>query len=71
MLVLGRADTASGFRLLHVFHGPTVYQQQLDFTPRHPWQRIRYLRVDVPAESPFGWVSMCEIAAYPPAKQKR
>jgi len=70
VLLLGRTDPASGYRLLHTFHGPAVYEQQLDYTPKHPW-RVRYLRVAVPAQGAFGWVGLCELAAYPPAKPKR
>jgi hypothetical protein len=72
VLVLGRSSADHPLRLLHVFSGPTVDLQQLDFAPKHPWHNVRYLRLAVPvAQAPMPWVSWREIAVYGPTLKKR
>jgi hypothetical protein len=66
-LVLGRGDPTEPFRLLHTFDGPTADMQQLAFAPKHPWRKVRYLRLVVPvANAPIGWIAWREIAVYGP-----
>ena len=64
-LVLGKGPQTHGvYRLLHTFRGPTAYLQEVSFSPKHPWQLIRYLRIVTPAGSPAGWVSLPELEVY-------
>jgi hemolysin type calcium-binding protein/WD40 repeat protein len=66
MLVLGRGPNESAYRLLHAFQGPTVFQQALSYTPKHPWRRIRYVRLQVPAVPNVlvGWIALPELEVY-------
>jgi hypothetical protein len=65
-LVLGKGPQTDGaYRLLHTFQGPTVYLQELSFSPKRPWRRIRYLRIVTPVvNAPLGWVSLPELEVY-------
>jgi Ca2+-binding RTX toxin-like protein len=63
LVVLARNDDGS-YRLLHRFSGPTVFTQAVSFRPRHPWRKVRWLRLYVPAGSFSGWVSCPELEAY-------
>jgi Ca2+-binding RTX toxin-like protein len=69
VFVLGRSDNTQPYRLLHTFRGPLADLEQVSFTPRKPWSRIRYVRVAIPAGSPWGWVSIRELELFPPAAQ--
>ncbi len=69
VLLLGRSAVDQPFRLLHTFKGPFADEQLLTLTPKHPWQAVRYLRLEVGSAS--AWVSWREIAVYPPAVKKK
>ncbi len=66
MMVLGRGPNESAYRLLHAFQGPTVFRQALSYTPKRPWRRIRYVRLEVPAvpNALVGWIALPELEVY-------
>ena len=64
MIVLGRSTTDEPYRPLHAFQGPTADLEQLDYAPRRPWERIRYVRVVVGQALGSGWVSLHELRVY-------
>jgi Ca2+-binding RTX toxin-like protein len=71
-MVLGKGPQTHGvYKLLHTFRGPTVYLQELSFSPKHPWQRIRYLRIVTPVvNAPVGWVALPELEVYAAGKRR-
>jgi hypothetical protein len=68
VLVLARRPNSAAYELLHEFHGPTIFKQALAYTPKRPWRRIRYIRVQFPtvANLPLGWISLPELEVYTP-----
>jgi dipeptidyl aminopeptidase/acylaminoacyl peptidase len=67
VLVLGRGPEGDAYRLLHEFHGPTVFKQALGYTPKQAWRRIRYVRIQIPIANVFiGWIALPELEVYTP-----
>jgi TolB protein len=67
VLVLGRGPEGDAYRLLHEFHGPTVFRQALGYSPKQAWRRIRYVRIQIPIANVFiGWIALPELELYTP-----
>jgi hypothetical protein len=69
VLLLGRSADDQPFQLLHTFKGPFADLQLLTLAPKHPWQGVRYLRLEVGAGS--AWVSWREVEVYGPKAKKK
>jgi hypothetical protein len=56
----GKGDgVQDSYTILHTFEGITEDEQALVYTPAHPWQGVRYLRIET-LDSP-SWVAWSEI----------
>ena len=68
VLLLGRSDVTQPYRLLNTFKGPFADLQEVDYSPKHPWTNVRYLRLEV--GSADAWVSWREVEVYAPTAKK-
>jgi len=52
-------------RYIRAFDGPAVFRQALDYTPRKPWRKVRFVQLRVPVSAvSVGWVAWPEIEVF-------
>jgi hypothetical protein len=65
ILILGRTTASAPFALLKQLRGPFAFMQAATLRPKHPWRRIRFVRIAIAGGGgSLPWASWPELEVY-------